>query len=121
MKPSAFLSVLLALSAFAVGENTPPTGFTALFNGQDLVGWRGGDTFDPRKLAALPDDKRTEQITKWTEDMRKHWKVEGGELVNDGKGNYATTEKEYGNFELLVDYNMAPKGDSGIYLRNVPQ
>jgi hypothetical protein len=47
--------------------------------------------------------------------------VEGGELLNDGHGKYATTEKEYGNFELLVEYNMAPKGDSGIYLRNVPQ
>jgi hypothetical protein len=53
--------------------------------------------------------------------MRKHWKVEGNELLNDGHGKYATTEKDYGDFELLVDYNMAPKGDSGIYLRNVPQ
>lgn len=122
MKAIAFLSAFVALSSFAFAENNvPPAGFTALFNGKDLTGFRGGDTFDPRKLAALPDDKRTEQLAKWTKSMQEHWKVVDGDLVNDGKGNYATTEKDYGNFELLVDYNMAPKGDSGIYLRNVPQ
>lgn len=122
MKASAFLSVLLALGSFAFGQaNVPPAGFTSLFNGKDFTGWRGGDTFDPRKLAALPDDKRAEQIAKWTADMQKHWIVDGDGILNDGHGKYATTEKEYGDFELLVEYNMAPKGDSGIYLRNVPQ
>ncbi len=122
MKATAFLAAFLALSSLAsAADNVPPAGFTALFNGKDLTGFRGGDTFDPRKLAAMPDDKRAEQIAKWTASMKANWRVENGELVNDGKGNYATTEKDYGNFELLVDYNMAPKGDSGIYLRNVPQ
>jgi hypothetical protein len=112
----------LAFTSLALAQSPqPPDGFTALFNGTDLSGWRGGDTFDPRKLAAMPEEKRAEQIAKWTEDMRQHWKVEGGELLNDGKGKYATTEKEFGDFELLLEYNMAPKGDSGIYLRNVPQ
>jgi Domain of Unknown Function (DUF1080) len=117
MKLTAFLSTLLALAAPAFAQDNPPAGFTALFNGKDLTGWRGGDTADHRKYAAMPDAQKQ----KWTEDMLKHWKVEGGELLNDGHGKYATTEKEYGNFEFLVDYNMAPKGDSGIYLRNVPQ
>jgi hypothetical protein len=117
MKLTAFLSTLIALAAPAFAQNTPPAGFTALFNGKDLAGWRGGETFDHRKYAAMPDAEKQ----KWTDDMLKHWKVEAGELLNDGNGKYATTEKDYGNFELLVDYNMAPKGDSGIYLRNVPQ
>ena len=39
--------------------------------------------------------------------------VEDGELVNDGKGLYLTTDKDYGDFELLVDYKMLPLGDSG--------
>ena len=115
MKLPFFLSALVAVSAFA--QNEPPAGFTSLFNGKDLTGWRGGDTADHRAYPALPDDKKKA----WTDDMLKHWKVEGGELLNDGHGKYATTEKEYGDFELLVEYNMAPKGDSGIYLRNVPQ
>ena len=41
--------------------------------------------------------------------------------MNDGQGAYATTEQDYGDFELLVDYKTVPKADSGIYLRGVPQ
>ena len=111
----AFAFVTLACAA------EPPAGFTALYNGKDLTGWRGGDTFDHRKLMEMPEDKRAEQLAKWTADMQQHWQAAGDELLNDGKGKYCTTEKDYGNFELLVDYNMAPKGDSGVYLRNVPQ
>lgn len=99
----------------------PPPGFTALFNGKDLAGWRGGDTFDHRKLLAMPEDERARTIAKWTESMKAHWSVEGDELVNDGHGAYATTEKDYGDFELLVEYRTVPRADSGIYLRGVPQ
>ena len=34
---------------------------------------------------------------------------------------YLTTEKNYGDFELLVDYKTVAKADSGIYLRGIPQ
>jgi hypothetical protein len=121
MKFSALLSGLTLFSVTALAQTAPPAGFTALFNGKDLDGWRGGDTADHRALLAMPEDKRNETLKKWTDDMLQHWKVENGELLNDGHGKYATTTKDYGNFELLVEYNMAPKGDSGIYLRNVPQ
>lgn len=104
-----------------MAQTLPPAGFTALFNGQDLAGWRGGDTFDHRKLLAMPAEQREQQIAKWTETMKAHWRAENGELVNDGQGAYATTEKDYGDFELLVDYRTVPKADSGIYLRGVPQ
>ena len=99
----------------------PPPGFVELFNGKDLTGWRGGDTFDHRKWLALPESERTAKHTEWTADMQKHWRVENRELVNDGGGKYATTEKDYGDFELLVEYKTVPKADSGIYLRGVPQ
>ena len=42
-------------------------------------------------------------------------------LVNDGGGLYLTTDKDYGDIELLVEYNTVAKADSGIYLRGVPQ
>lgn len=113
------LAAGLAVSAGAAV--TPPSGFTALFNGQDLSGWRGGDTFDHRKLLAMPEAQRRDQIAKWTQSMKEHWSVQNGELVNDGQGAYATTEKDYGDFELLVEYRTVPKADSGIYLRGVPQ
>src|SRR5687767_15316105 len=110
-------------------EATPPAGFVALFNGKDLTGWRGGSTFDHRKLLEMPEAERQAQIAKWTATMtavsektgKVNWTVENGELVNGGYGDYATTEKDYGNFELLLEYKTVPLADSGIYLRGVPQ
>src|SRR6266487_2761731 len=67
-------------------SQTPPPGFTALFNGKDLTGWRGGETFDHRKWLALPETERAATNAEWTADMRKHWRVENRELVNDGHG-----------------------------------
>ncbi|NBV79915.1 MAG: DUF1080 domain-containing protein, partial [Verrucomicrobia bacterium] len=115
------LLALLLASVALTAAPTPPEGFTALYNGKDLTGWRGGDTADHRAYLALSPEKRAERDKAWTADMLAHWKAEGDELVNDGKGKYATTEKEYGDIELTLEYNMAPLGDSGIYLRNVPQ
>jgi len=98
------LSLLLAFLASAVcGAVTPPAGFTALYNGRDLSGWRGGDTYDHRKWQALPEAARATLDAEWTADLHKHWRAEGDELVNDGSGRYATTVQDYGDFELLVD------------------
>ena len=109
--------------------NVAPSGFTPLFNGHDLTGFRGGDTYDHRKLLSLPEADRAAQIAKWTKTLtevdpktgKPNWHVENGELVNGGNGAYATTEKDYGDFELLVEYRTVPLADSGIYLRGVPQ
>ena len=125
MQTSFFVRSLVLACALASGPllcaQTPPAGFTALFNGKDLAGWRGGDTFDHRKYLAMAEDKRAEQDAKWTAEMTKHWRAEDNEFVNDGQGKYATTDKDYGDFELLIDYNTVPTADSGIYLRGVPQ
>lgn len=115
------LSLLFGLGAAAAEPNQPPPGFTALFNGKDLSGWVGGETFDPRKLQAMPAQEREAQIAKWTKSMRQHWRVENGVLINDGHGSYATTAKDYGDFELLIQYKTVPLADSGVYLRGCPQ
>jgi hypothetical protein len=120
---AAALSLFTTLAARAQDSGVikePPPGFTALFNGRDLSGWHGMD-IDPRKLAAMAEAERKEKLEKWTEDARKHWTAENGELVNDGHGAYLTTDKEYGDIELLIDYKTVPKADSGIYLRGTPQ
>jgi hypothetical protein len=114
----------LPVAAFAA---QPPPGFTALFNGRDLSGWRGGSTYDHRKLLELPAAERDALIAKWTASMtmlkegKPHWRAENGVLVNDGAGDYATTVRDYGDFEFLVDFKLAPGADSGVYLRGVPQ
>ena len=120
--------VLLPVAATLAAAAAPP-GFTALFNGRDLTGWRGGTTYDHRKLMSLPESERAAQIAAWTKSMTEkdpktglsHWRVEGRELVNDGTGDYATTEKEFRDFELLLDYKIVAGAGSGIYLRGVPQ
>jgi hypothetical protein len=132
MKPtlhSAWAGLLAISTLAAFGPVTsarsevpaPPPGFTALFNGTDLAGWRGGDTFDHRKLLTLPAAEREAKIAEWTGTMKAHWRADNGVLINDGQGAYATTEKDYGDFELRLEYTTVPKADSGIYLRGCPQ
>ena len=118
---AAFFLPVIACAAPPVGAVTPPAGFTALYSGRDLTGWRGGDTFDHRKWLEMPEAERAKTDAEWTADMLRHWRAEGDELVNDGRGKYATTIRDYGDFELLVDYKTVPRADSGIYLRGCPQ
>ncbi len=98
-----------------------PEGFTAIFNGKDLSGWWGLKTEDPAKWMALSPDELAKKREASLEDIRQHWTVENGELVNDGFGLYLSTDKNYGDFELLIDYKTVPNADSGIYLRGIPQ
>ncbi len=77
-------------------DNTPPKGFTALFNGKDLTGWKT--------------------------NKEGHWKVEDGVIVYDGKGTHLVSEDSFSNFILHVDWKVNRKGaDSGIYIRGRPQ
>ena len=99
----------------------PPAGFQALFNGTDLTGWWGASTEDPRKYMALSPEEFQKKHDDSLADIRQHWTAQKGELVNDGHGLYLTTDKFYGDFELLVDYKTVPLADSGIYLRGCPQ
>ncbi len=117
----AFALFALGCSLLPAGARPAPTGFTALFNEMDLSGWRGGTTFDHRALLEMPEEERKSKIDKWTADLGDHWKADGEELVNDGKGSYLTTSKDFGDFELLLEYKTVPKADSGVYLRGVPQ
>jgi hypothetical protein len=111
--------------AGAADAPAPPPGFTPLFNGKDLAGWHGWDIHKkgngPLDLAKLTPEGRAKKVEEWTADAKKHWTVENGELVNDGKGAYLTTDKDYGDVELLIEYKTVPKADSGIYLRTTPQ
>jgi len=101
-------------------DNTPPSGFVALFNGKDLTGWKGLVASPPARAKMAPE-KLAEAQKKADERMRAHWKVEDGTLVFDGKGDNLCTAKDYADFELLVDWKILPRGDSGIYLRGTPQ
>jgi hypothetical protein len=115
-----FAAVLCAALPASAEEPKPPKGFTALFNGKDLSGWHGMTHFDPYKLDAMTPDDRKGQIEKWTAEARKHWKVEDGVLVHDGRGAGLATDKEYGDVELLAECKCGPKADHAVYLRSLP-
>jgi len=103
---------------------TVPEGFTALFNGKDLSGWKGllaGPNDNPIKRAALSKEAFDKAQAEANKDMTAHWKAEDGILVFDGKGRSICTSKDYRDFEMLVDWKIKPNGDSGIYLRGSPQ
>jgi hypothetical protein len=103
----------------------PPRGFTPLFNGRDLDGWHGWDIHaqgaSPAEMDKLSEAEKAQRFATWTEQARKHWRVENGELVNDGRGPYLATVRSFGDIELLVEYKTVPGADSGIYLRSTPQ
>lgn len=134
MKSFALILALacgLSSPSVRAGTPAPPAGFTALFNGRDLAGWYGWGTKDPAALRGLSTEER--ELYKQRsiegglpgaeskEHLQAHWRVENGELVNDGHGLYLTTDKDYGDFEFWVEYKALPDGDSGIYLRGIPQ
>ncbi|MGB0775114.1 MAG: 3-keto-disaccharide hydrolase, partial [Akkermansiaceae bacterium] len=73
--------------------NTPPKGFTALFNGTDLKGWFGHGTKDPRTLWKMDEKQLEAHKEKTRKNINKHWSVKNGELINDGHGLYLTTNK----------------------------
>ena len=93
---TALLSSLALFSTTAGAEdNQPPAGFTSLFNGQDMTGWKA--------------------------DPKGHWKAESGVIVYDGKATNLVSEKSFGDFILLIDWKVEKGGNSGIFLRGEPQ
>ncbi|HKK18075.1 MAG TPA: DUF1080 domain-containing protein [Opitutales bacterium] len=123
MKLSLSLAfILLATSATAPANSAaPPEGFRLLFNGKDLTGWWGAKTEDPAQYLALPADQLEAKKQQSLPDIRKHWRVEDGELVNDGQGLFLTSEENFSDFELRLEYKTVAKTDSGVYLRGCPQ
>lgn len=95
-------------------------GFTPLFNGTDLTGWKGL-VGNPKTRAAMTPEDLAKAQAEADESMRAHWSVVDGELVFDGKGQSLCTARDYGDFELYVDWKILAGGDSGLYLRGTPQ
>jgi hypothetical protein len=89
---------------FAAGKPPPSApkrvaednGFVSLFNGKDLTGWK------------LSDDGNMAD-----------WGVDDGILHTSGHGrSWLLSDKEYGDFELRLDFKLSEKGNSGVALHS---
>jgi hypothetical protein len=116
----AAVAGLLAAALPAADAPKPPPGFTALFNGKDLTGWKGHTTMAERAKKS-PEDLAKLQAER-TKTALEHWSVQDGAIHLDGKGGVSlVTDKDYHNFQLLIDWKIEKNGDSGLYLRGQPQ
>ncbi len=115
-----FLSAFFLFSAVSWGQEVP-AGFDSIFNGRNLDGWYAIATYDPRSLEGMSDVERASRIDAARAKTKEFWRVENGEIVNDGNGPYLTSDRNYGDFELLIEYKTVAGADSGIYLKATPQ
>ena len=99
---TAALTASLLLAPSALPKDKPEKGFKALFNGKDLAGWYG---LNPHGVEKLTGEAKEANLAQQRAEFPKHWTVENGELVNDGHGPYATTEEEFGDIDVYVDYS----------------
>ncbi|HLJ96087.1 MAG TPA: DUF1080 domain-containing protein [Gemmataceae bacterium] len=90
------VAALCGIEAAQSAAPEAPKGFEPLFNGKDLTGWhvnKGG------KMSV--------------------WGAQNGILYVDGRGGgWLMTEKEYGDFELRLEFKVPPRGNSGVALRS---
>lgn len=70
-------------------------GWRLMFDGKTTDGWRG------YRMDSMP----------------LGWQVVDGNLTRVGGGGDIMSRDQFANFELLVEWNVAPKGNSGILYR----
>jgi hypothetical protein len=98
--------LLLLFAVFATGVSNVPAaekdheagalqGTVVLFNGRDLAGWI------PVGKGAAGD-----------------WSVRDGCIVCNGKGHtWLRTARQYGDFHLVLEYQVSAGANSGVYVR----
>jgi hypothetical protein len=89
--------VTITLAAI-VGAQQDNGGWRALFDGKTTAGWRG------YRQKTMPEG----------------WTVVDGALTRSGKGGDIITVDQFGDFELEVEWKIAPGGNSGVFYR-VPE
>jgi HEAT repeat protein len=96
-------------------------GYESIFNGKDLTGWEGlvKNPIARSKMSKRELEKAQKEANA---QMLRDWFVKDGVIGFKGEGyNNICTIKDYGDFEMIVDWKITNGGDSGIYLRGTPQ
>jgi len=95
-------------------------GYLSMFNEKDLSGWQGLAA-DPVIKATLSSDELKKLQKETDEKLKENWSVKDNCIVFNGEGSNLCSIKSYGSFEMIVDWRITKKGDSGLYLRGSPQ
>ena len=99
------VSCLTAITATGwadAADNTPPPGFVALFNGKD-------DRLERAWLLPGPSKKRPNNGQAAKADSQcATLESRGRRAVFDGKGQSLCTAKDYGDFEVAIDWKILP-------------
>ena len=103
--PIPLIGILVAVACGPGNDNVaaqpeahaaePDTTWRALFDGESTAGWRG------YQMAGTPGG----------------WQVVDGALTRVGSGGDIITEDQFANFELELEWNVSPGGNSGIFFR----
>lgn len=88
------MTIVIALAA-CVGSAREAGGWRPLFDGTTTEGWRGF------RLQTMPEG----------------WKVVDGALTRVGKAGDIVTADQFGDFELMLEWKIAPGGNSGVFYR----
>jgi len=110
--PAALIAALAlsgarSAAAQSSASDTPNTltraeraaGWQLLFDGKTMSQWRG------YKSDSVPDG----------------WKVEDGTLTKSGSTGDIITRNKFANFELDIDWKIAPGGNAGIFYRGTEE
>lgn len=89
-------SAIPAAAADAPQASARPAGFSPLFDGRSLKGWH-------------LYGQRGQPIS--------GWRVIDGAIVRSGPGGDLVSDRVYGDFELRIEWKIAPGGNSGIFYR----
>ena len=99
-KSSLFASLLVGAVLFGASSyGQDESGFVAMFNGKDLAGWKTTGNW-------VVEEDNT--ITLKPRSGESGWK-----RYND----YLTTDREYGDFVLDLEFKFNSKGNSGVFMR----
>jgi 3-keto-disaccharide hydrolase len=94
-RPNALSPAVSNASANTLTPGERAAGWRLLFDGRTTDGWRGF--------------KKT--------SMPAGWAVVDGALTRTGAGGDILTTQKFANFELTLEWNVAPGGNSGIFYR----
>lgn len=86
---------MTARPAGSFGQPAGPDGWRSLFDGKTTAGWRA------YRQTTLPEG----------------WKVVDEALTRAGKGGDIITVDQFGDFELMLEWKVAPGANSGVFFR----